>query len=125
MIIEEGILRYNSTYLVKASTATNTNTNTKISEISKFEDEEISKKIQKIRQKLIEGLLENKNYIPLAQVKGMLTKKLDFKLDLEELGFQKLRKMIEYFSSEINLESLGDNHFYIELKQGIYEENKR
>ena len=124
MVIEEGILRYNSTYLVKASTV-HTNTNTKISEISKNDDLEIQKKIQKIREKLIEALLENKNYIPLAQVKAMLTKKLDFKLDLEELGFKKLRKMIEYFSSEINLESLGDNHFYIELKREVYEENKQ
>ena len=44
MVIEEGILRYNSTYLVKAS-----NSDVKVSEIQKSEDEENSKKIQKIR----------------------------------------------------------------------------
>lgn len=119
-IIDDNTLTYNATYLVKADPNSSLLSTEKVMN----KDKEIKKKLAKIKEKLIEVLIENNNYIPLAQLKKFLVKKLEFKVNLEELGFSKLRQLLSHFDDSIKVESLGDNHFYLELNKDLYEKNK-
>jgi hypothetical protein len=68
-----------------------------------------------IHDGIVESLVENNNYLPLAQLKKLLNCKLDFSINLDELGFAKLRNLVVYFK-DVKLESLGNNHFYLSVE---------
>lgn len=80
-------------------------------------------KLKKIHDGILESLIENSNYLPLAQLKKLLNKKLDFSINLDELGFAKLRNLVVYFE-DVKLESLGNNHFYLSLDNEKFAELK-
>mmetsp|Transcript_46072 Transcript_46072/g.33846 ORF Transcript_46072/g.33846 Transcript_46072/m.33846 type:complete len:205 (+) Transcript_46072:1894-2508(+) len=63
-----------------------------------------------VKDALIEILAESKNGMSLAQLPLYLRKKLTFTLDLNELGFPKLKDLILSMNDEIKLELRGINH---------------
>jgi hypothetical protein len=81
------------------------------------------RKLKKIHDGIIECLIENNNYLPLAQLKKLLNSKLDFSINLDELGFAKLRNLVVYFE-DVKLESLGNNHFYLSVENEKFEKLK-
>jgi hypothetical protein len=44
---------------------------------------------------------------------------LDFNINLDELGFTKLRNLVVHFE-DIKLESLGNNHFYLSISNETF-----
>ena len=118
MSIDQGFLAYYKTYLVKSD-----QTKPRTDHISDSEkNSEIQKKkLIEIEHALVECLVEEDNYLPLAQLKKKLNKRLGCKINLAELGFVKLRNLVESFE-KVKLESLGDNHFYLQLREEIYQE---
>lgn len=66
-------------------------------------------------------LAESKTGMSLAQLPLYLRRKLDFVLDLNELGFPKLKDLILSMSDKIKLELRGHNHpFAYLVKSGRY-----
>jgi len=65
---------------------------------------------------LIEILTQNPEGMSLAQLPMHLNKKLPFGLDLNELGFPKLKDLIMSMSDRITLELRGTNHPFAYLK---------
>lgn len=63
-----------------------------------------------VKQALIEILTENKSGMSLAQLPLYLRRKLPFSLDLNELGFPKLKDLILSMSDRVKLELRGHNH---------------
>ena len=56
-------------------------------------------------------------------MKKLLNTKLDFSINLDELGFAKLRNLVVYFE-DVKLESLGNNHFYLSIDKEKFAELK-
>jgi len=68
-------------------------------------------KLTVVKNALIEILAESKQGMSLAQIPLHLKKKnLPFTLDLNELGFPKLKDLILSMSDQIRLELMGHNH---------------
>jgi hypothetical protein len=67
-------------------------------------------KLAHVRQSLIEILAESKNGMSLAQLPQSLKKKLPFPLDLNELGFPKLKDLLKSMDDEIKIELKDVNH---------------
>lgn len=67
-------------------------------------------KLVVVKNSLIEILGESKNGISLAQLPQNLNKKLPFRLDLNELGYTKLKDLISDMQEAIKLELIGHNH---------------
>ena len=59
---------------------------------------------------MIEILIENPEGMSLAQFPMHIGKKLPFKLDLNEIGFPKLKDLIISMNDKIKLELRGTNH---------------
>lgn len=59
---------------------------------------------------LLEILAESKNGMSLAQVPLNLKRKLPFALDLNELGFPKLKDLVNSMSDKIKVELKSHNH---------------
>lgn len=110
MAIDQKILKHYKTFLVKNG---ENNLDSDVDEKNKNDKFDKESKLKIIKEKLIECLIERKNYIPLAQLKKFLFKKINFKLDLKKLGFSKLKDLLLTFD-EVQLESLN-NHFYLQL----------
>ena len=51
--------------------------------------------VSKFKEVLVDYLIESNNCLPLAQLSDMISKKLDFKFDFREYGFEKLTQFIE------------------------------
>lgn len=73
-------------------------------------NQQIQQKLKLVKKSLIEVLAESRNGISLAQLPINLQKKLKFKLQLNELGFAKLKDLVMSMSGEIKLELRGANH---------------
>jgi len=71
-----------------------------------------------VKNALIEILAESKNGMSLAQLPLYLRRKLPFTLDLNELGFPKLKDLIRSMSDKIKLELRGHNHPFAYLIKG-------
>jgi OST-HTH/LOTUS domain len=67
-------------------------------------------KLNMVKQALIEILTENKQGMSLAQLPLYLRRKLSFSLDLNELGFPKLKDLILSMNDRVKLELRGHNH---------------
>lgn len=67
-------------------------------------------KLSHVRQALIEILAESKSGMSLAQLPQYLKKKLPFTLDLNELGFPKLKDLLKSMDDEIKIELKDVNH---------------
>jgi len=67
-------------------------------------------KLNMVKQALIEILTENKQGMSLAQLPLYLRRKLPFSLDLNELGFPKLKDLILSMNEKVKLELRGHNH---------------
>lgn len=74
---------------------------------------------------LEEILAESKIGMSLAQLPMHLNKKLPFNLDLNELGFPKLKDLIIAMRDKISLELRGTNHPFAYLKYQQEEVDKR
>ena len=70
----------------------------------------VAAKLATVKNALIEILAESKTGMSLAQLPLYLRKKLPFALDLNELGFPKLKDLILSMSDKIKLELRGHNH---------------
>jgi OST-HTH/LOTUS domain len=69
----------------------------------------------------VEILAESKTGMSLAQLPLYLKRKLPFTLDLNELGFPKLKDLILSMSDRIKLELRGHNHpFAYLIKSGRF-----
>jgi hypothetical protein len=74
-----------------------------------------------VKNALIEILAESKTGMSLAQLPLYLRRKLPFPLDLNELGFPKLKDLILSMSDQIKLELRGHNHpFAYLIRSGRY-----
>ena len=67
-------------------------------------------KLNFVKNALLETLAENKNGISLAQLPQHLKKKLPFPLDLNELGFPKLKDLVSSMADQIKVELISPNH---------------
>ena len=70
----------------------------------------IQAKLSVVKNALIEILAESKTGMSLAQLPLYMRRKLPFQLDLNELGFPKLKDLILSMSDRIKLELRGHNH---------------
>ena len=81
----------------------------------------VAAKLNIVKNALIEILAESKIGMSLAQLPLYLRRKLPFTLDLNELGFPKLKDLILSMSDKIKLELRGHNHpFAYLIKSGRY-----
>jgi hypothetical protein len=71
-----------------------------------------------VKQALIDILTENKSGMSLAQLPLYLRRKLPFSLDLNELGFPKLKDLILSMNEQVKLELRGHNHPFAFLLKG-------
>lgn len=81
----------------------------------------VAAKLNVVKDALLEILAESKTGMSLAQLPLYLRRKLPFVLDLNELGFPKLKDLILSMSDKIKLELRGHNHpFAYLVKSGRY-----
>ena len=59
--------------------------------------------LELIEVNLVEYLIENENVLSLAQVKQVLGKKMATNVDLAEMGYSKLKSLIDDISGRFNL----------------------
>lgn len=88
--IDTGLLRYCQNFLLK-NEETNKQTLLEPSQIQ----EQQEGKLKEIFEKLIECLIENKNYLPVAQLSEALSAKLGRRFDYKDYGYSKLTHFIE------------------------------
>ena len=123
--IREDILRYHRTLIVWAAKVDKHKSTNSVD----GEDQEKSliraSKLQQVKQALLEILAESKSGMSLAQLPQNLKKKLVFPLDLNELGFPKLKELILSMNDQIKIELKGTNHpFAYLLKTSNYEKGR-
>ena len=68
---------------------------------------------------LIEVLAEHSKGVSLAQLPIYLKKKVDFDYNLNELGFAKLKDLVNSMGDQVGLELRGHNHPFAFLKNPI------
>jgi hypothetical protein len=105
------VLRYHKTLLVW-TTAVDKHKRSANDSLTKDTPRKIAAeaKLNMVKQALIEILTENKSGMSLAQLPLYLRRKLPFSLDLNELGFPKLKDLILSMSDRVKLELRGHNH---------------
>lgn len=82
----------------------------------------VAAKLNIVKNALLEILAESKTGMSLAQLPLYLRRKLPFALDLNELGFPKLKDLILSMADKIKLELRGHNHpFAYLVKSGRYQ----
>ena len=104
------MLRYHKTLLVWTTTV---DKHKKLAEEMQKESHKnaaIQAKLSVVKNALIEILAESKTGMSLAQLPLYMRRKLPFQLDLNELGFPKLKDLILSMSDRIKLELRGHNH---------------
>lgn len=111
--INEDILRYKKTLLVWNKNPTKSK-NTEItfddSEASRQKKVRIRNKLNTVKRTIIDILTENSLGLSLAQLPLHLKYRLSFPLDLNELGFVKLKDLLNTMSDQIKVELRGHNH---------------
>ena len=117
--INRGILRYQRTLLVK-----NTQSGILEGKLESLENQGESnptlmrqlQQLNKIKAALIEVLAENPNGLSLAQIPQYLRRKLSFSFNLQDMGFPKLKNLLNTMTDDIKIELSGTNHSYASLK---------
>ena len=96
--VQDDLLRYHKTLLVwtnKISTQEELwNTNTSNTEGDSEQSALIREELDQIKKSLIDILREHKNGVSLAQLPQYLKRKLHFDLNLQKLGYPKLKDLI-------------------------------
>jgi len=121
LAINKDTLRYQRTLLVwTASLDKPGSKNTKPGENEDIEKSQVNsvmiqKKLGKVKSVLIEVLAESRGGISLAQLPQHLKRHLPFNLDLNELGFAKLKDLILSMPTQVKIELRGANHPFATL----------
>ena len=108
--VKEDVLRYHKTLLVWTTTV---DRHKKMAEELQKESQKnatVAAKLNVVKDALLDILAESKTGMSLAQLPLYLRRKLPFALDLNELGFPKLKDLILSMSDKIKLELRGHNH---------------
>ena len=121
--INDGLLQYQKTLLVWTASAlgvsgremlSRTKGSTLLTRAGSPEEMHkkaaIKAKLQIVKNALIEVLAEARQGISLAQLPLYLKRKLPFMLNLNELGFAKLKDLVLSMSDQIKLELRSHNH---------------
>jgi OST-HTH/LOTUS domain len=117
--VKEDVLRYHKTLLVW--TASVDKHKKEALEDQRLNRETVAKaqntesKLLQVRAALVEILHESHQGMSLAQLPLYLRRKLAFTLDLNELGFPKLKDLILSMPDVIKLELRGHNHPFAAL----------
>lgn len=116
--ISEDILRYQKTLLVWTKNIESETAEKLISpkEISQKKLEQIQK-LDAVQRALVDVLSQTPEGVSLAQLPIHLKKRLNFTLNLAELGFGKLKDLILSMSDKIRLENRSHNHPFATLIQ--------
>jgi len=80
------------------------------SEAVKKEKEKIKYKLKAVKQAICELLKGKPTGIPLAQLPQQLKHKLPFALDLNELGFLKLKELLVTMADQVKVDTRGHNY---------------
>ena len=116
LAIKQDVLRHHKTLIVWSTQVDKYKT-----EQDEIEDQQKvtvrKSKLHTVRQALIEILAESKNGMSLAQLPQSLKKKLPFPLDLNELGFPKLKDLLKSMDEKIKIELKDVNHPFAYLIQ--------
>jgi hypothetical protein len=106
LAINDDLLRYQRTLLIW----------TPVNQKRSFEDDS-AKKLKAVQRSIIELLSESRNGISLAQLPLHLKRSLTFSVDLTELGFAKLKDLLQTIP-EVTIELRGTNHPFAVLAEG-------
>jgi hypothetical protein len=85
------------------------------SEAVKKHKEKLAQKLNLTKQAILQVLSENPMGVSLAQLPQHLKYKLQFALDLNELGFVKLKELLVTMQDQIKIELRGHNHPFAKL----------
>ncbi|OMJ71694.1 hypothetical protein SteCoe_30024 [Stentor coeruleus] len=96
--IDEDLLRYHKTLLIWVPSSNKITT-----------DKENNEKLMTIQKTIIEILKDSKDGMSLAQLPLYIRRKLNFSLDISELGFAKLKDLL-LTMPEVEIELRGTNH---------------
>lgn len=111
--INKDILRYKKTLLVWNKNPLKVQTDEaslENSEAARAKKERIKHKLSVVKQAIISILTENSAGLSLAQLPLHLKYKLPFPLDLNELGFVKLKELLATMADRVKVELRGHNH---------------
>ena len=108
--VKEDVLRYHKTLLVWTTTVDKHKKQAEDMQKESHKNAQVEAKLAIVKDALLEILAESKNGMSLAQLPLYLRKKLPFILDLNELGFPKLKDLILSMNDQIKLELRGINH---------------
>lgn len=111
--ITEDILRYKKTLLVWNKNPTKSKNNEitcEDSEAGRQKKIRIRNRLNLVKRTIIEILTENPLGLSLAQLPLHLKYRLTFSLDLNELGFVKLKELLNTMSDQVKVELRGHNH---------------
>ncbi|CAD8048790.1 unnamed protein product [Paramecium primaurelia] len=111
MAVNKNYIRYNKTILIQESREKSEHT----TDSSVDGDPQIKLRVQELQEQLIELLLENPDGVSLAQIPTLLKERVNFELNLIELGFPKLKNFIESVKDVITIENSGRNNFIAKL----------
>ncbi|CAD8132313.1 unnamed protein product [Paramecium octaurelia] len=87
---------------------------------SQDQEENIKMKIEELKEQLIQLLLENQDGVSFTQIPKLLKKRVNFKINLFELGFPNLRNFIESNQDMISIEKNSKNNVIAKLDQIKY-----
>ena len=116
--ISEDKLRYQRTLLIWNMTPMKSKfheISASDSRIVRKEKERINHKIKLVKQAVIKILTENPAGLSLAQLPLYLRYKLPFPLDLNELGFLKLKELLATMTDQVKVEIRGHNYPFAKL----------
>ena len=116
--INEDFLRYQRTLLVwnkNPMKAKKHEISSSDSEAVRKQKEKMTHKLNITKQAIVEVLTENPSGLSLAQLPLHLKYKLPFPLDLNELGFVKLKELLATMAEQVKIELRGHNHPFAKL----------
>ena len=117
--ITKDILRYKRTLLLwNKNPMKNAHVDTSPEDLKSIQTRktEVIEKLNMVKQTILEILKENSSGISLAQLPSQLKSKLSFPLDLNELGFVKLKELLKTMSGQVIVELRNGNCPFAQLK---------
>ena len=114
--MKDDLLRYHKTLLVWTANVDKYKTVSRdLSTPDKPLSGKASHKLQIVQTTLLNILRENKSGLSLAQIPLYLKRRLNFRLEWNELGYPKLKDFILSMPDKIWLDQRGHNHPYAKL----------
>lgn len=80
------------------------------SEAVRKEKERVKQRLNAVKQAVLELLAEKPSGLPLAQLPQHLKYRLPFPLDLNELGFLKLKELLATMADQVKVDARGHNY---------------